>query len=158
MMRDMQDWLDGYSLHHQNPINQLLHWLCVPPIVWSVIALFWVIPVPMALAQPGAWAVLTIVVVFFWYWRQSRRLAIALLITFATLAFFTHFLYKFLGATRLCYLALSVFVVAWIGQFIGHHFEQKRPSFLTNVFYLLIAPAWLMEKLLRKLGIPTSFT
>lgn len=45
-----------------------------------------------------------------------------------------------------------MFVVAWIGQFIGHQFEGRKPSFLTDLAYLLIGPAWLMAKLLRRLG------
>ena len=50
------------------------------------------------------------------------------------------------------WLAVGVFVAAWIGQFIGHQFEGRRPSFLTDLAYLLIGPAWLMAKLLRRLG------
>ncbi|MEO8746206.1 MAG: Mpo1-like protein [Rhodanobacter sp.] len=152
-MRSMQDWLDSYSADHRNPTNQLAHWVCVPPIVWAVIALLWVIPVPALLLRPGAWAVLVIVLAFYWYWKQSHRLAAALLIAFALLALITHLLFIELGAVRLSYLAIAVFVVAWIGQFIGHHFEGRRPSFLTDVSYLLIGPAWLMAKLLRKLGV-----
>ena len=152
-MRSMQDWLDSYSADHRNPTNQLAHWVCVPPIVWAVIALLWVIPVPALLLRPGAWAVLVIVLAFYWYWKQSHRLAAALLIAFALLALITHLLFIELGAVRLSYLAIAVFVVAWIGQFIGHHFEGRRPSFLTDLSYLLIGPAWLMAKLLRKLGV-----
>ena len=49
---------------------------------------------------------------------------------------------------------MGVFVVAWIGQFIGHSklFEGKRPSFFTDLRYLLIGPAWVLAKLYRKLG------
>lgn len=152
-MRSMQDWLDSYSADHRNPTNQVAHWLCVPPIVWSVIALLWAIPVPASILRPGAWAVLVIVLAVYWYWKQSHRLAAALMIAFAVLALITHLLFIELGPTRLCYLAVAVFVVAWIGQFIGHHYEGRRPSFLTDLSYLLIGPAWLMAKLLRKLGL-----
>jgi len=155
-MRTMQDWLDSYSSDHRNPTNQRLHWLCVPPIVWSVIALLWAIPVPAAFAKPGAWAVLVMVLAFYWYWQRSRRLATALLVAFAILGLVTHLLYQRLGPAQLCYLAIVVFVVAWIGQFVGHHYEGRRPSFLTDLSYLLIGPAWLMEKLLRKLGLGAS--
>ena len=151
-MRDMQSWLDSYSGDHQNPTNQRLHWLCVPPIVWSVIALLWTIPVPASFARPGAWAVLVMVLAFYWYWKHSRRLAAALLITFALLGLLTNLLFVELGAASLRWLAIGVFVVAWIGQFIGHKFEGRRPSFLTDLSYLLIGPAWLMAKLLRKMG------
>jgi uncharacterized membrane protein YGL010W len=124
----------------------------VPPIVWSVIALLWAIPVPATFARPGALAVLVMVLAFYWYWRRSQVLATALLVAFAVLTLITHLLFVALGTAGLCYLALGVFVVAWIGQFVGHHFEGRRPSFLTDVSYLLIGPAWLMAKLLRKLG------
>jgi len=151
-MRTMQDWLDSYSNDHQNPTNRLFHWFCVPPIVWSVIALLWTIPVPAALFRPGTVAVAVMVLAFYWYWKHSRRLAIALLIAFALLGLLTNLLYYRLGAASLCWLAIGVFVVAWIGQFIGHQFEGRRPSFLTDLSYLLIGPAWLMAKLLRGLG------
>ena len=151
-MRTMQSWLDSYSADHQNPINKRLHWLCVPPIVWSVIALLWAIPVPQDFVRAGAWSVLMMVVAFYWYWKHSHRLAAALLIAFVVLALITNALFLELGATRLCLLSVIVFVVAWIGQFIGHRHEGRRPSFLTDLSYLLIGPAWLMAKLLRKLG------
>jgi len=151
-MRTMQDWLDSYSNDHQNPTNRVFHWFCVPPIVWSVIALLWTIPVPATLFRPGTVAVTVMVLAFYWYWKHSHRLAIALLIAFALLGLITNLLYYRLGAASLCWLAIGVFVVAWIGQFIGHQFEGRRPSFLTDLSYLLIGPAWLMAKLLRGLG------
>jgi len=151
-MRTMQDWLDSYSGDHQNPTNRLFHWFCVPPIVWSVIALLWTIPVPAAFFRPGTVAAAVMVLAFYWYWKHSHRLALALLIAFALLGLFTNLLYYRLGAASLCWLAIGVFVVAWIGQFIGHQFEGRRPSFLTDLSYLLIGPAWLMAKLLRALG------
>jgi uncharacterized membrane protein YGL010W len=151
-MRSMQDWLDSYSSDHQNPTNQVFHWLCVPPILWSVIALLWTAPVPASFARPGSWAVLAMVLAFYWYWRRSHRLALALLLVFAVLGVITNLLYYRLGGASLCYLAIGVFVVAWIGQFIGHKYEGRKPSFLTDLSYLLIGPAWLMAKLMRKLG------
>ncbi|MFC5436413.1 DUF962 domain-containing protein [Rhodanobacter umsongensis] len=151
-MRTMQDWLDSYSGDHRNPTNRLFHWFCVPPIVWSVIALLWTIPVPASLFRPGTVAVAVMVLAFYWYWKHSHRLAIALLIAFALLGLLTNVLYYRLGAVSLCWLAIGVFVVAWIGQFIGHKFEGRKPSFLTDLAYLLIGPAWLMAKLLRALG------
>ena len=151
-MRTMQDWLDSYSNDHRNPTNQVVHWLCVPPIVWSVIALLWTIPVPLSLLRPGSWAVLAMVLAFYWYWRRSHRLALGLLLVFALLGLLTNFLYSRFGGATLTYLAVGVFVIAWIGQFVGHKIEGHKPSFLTDLSYLLIGPAWLMAKLYRKLG------
>ena len=150
--RSMQDWLDSYSADHRNPVNQVFHWCCVPPIVWAVIALLWAIPVPQTWLRPGAWAVAVMVLAFYWYWKRARTLALALLLAFALLGLLTNFLYWKLGTANLCWLAIGVFVVAWIGQFIGHKFEGRKPSFLTDLVYLLIGPAWVLAKLYRRLG------
>ena len=117
-----------------------------------MIALLWVIPVPASMLRPGAWAVLAMVLAFYWYWPRSHRLATGLLVVFALFGLLTYSLYERLGAAPLRNLAIGVFVVAWVGQFIGHQFEERKPSFLTDLSYLLIGPAWLMVKLLRKLG------
>ena len=46
-----------------------------------------------------------------------------------------------------------IFLIAWTGQFVGHKHEGKKPSFLTNMVFLLIGPAWILSFLFRKMGI-----
>lgn len=46
--------------------------------------------------------------------------------------------------------ALAIFVLAWMGQFIGHKIEGKKPSFLKDLVFLLIGPAWLMHLFFKK--------
>jgi uncharacterized membrane protein YGL010W len=150
--RSMRDWLDSYSHDHQHPANQLLHWICVPLIVWSAIAMLWTIPVPEAWFRPGSWAVLAIVLAFTWYWKHSRRLGAALLVVLTIFALSCYWAFQQFGPTILLRTGIGVFVVAWIGQFIGHLMEGRRPSFFTDLAYLLIGPAWLMDKLLYRLG------
>lgn len=43
----------------------------------------------------------------------------------------------------------GIFVVAWIGQFIGHKIEGKKSSFLEDLQFLLIGPAWVADSLMR---------
>ena len=50
-------------------------------------------------------------------------------------------------------LSLLVFIIAWAGQFIGHHIEKKRPSFLKDIQFLLIGPLWLLSFIYRKFEI-----
>jgi len=50
-------------------------------------------------------------------------------------------------------LALTVFVLAWVLQFIGHAIEGKRPSFFKDLQFLLIGPAWLMAFVYRALSL-----
>ncbi|MGF6496274.1 putative membrane protein YGL010W [Luteibacter sp. 621] len=152
-MRDAATWFGNYSRDHQNPTNRLIHWICVPAITWTVIAFIWLIPVPSAFGKPGLWAVVGMFLAFcFYYYRLSRVIGIAMAGAFISLAFLTDFLYYALGPSGLAWLAAVVFVAAWIGQFIGHKIEGRRPSFFTDLQYLLIGPAWLMSKALRRAG------
>lgn len=42
--------------------------------------------------------------------------------------------------------------LAWIGQFIGHKLEGKKPAYLSDLVFLLIGPAWLTSKIYAKNG------
>jgi len=152
-MRSIHDWFGNYSADHQNPTNRLIHWICVPAILWAVVALLWLIPVPASIGRPGFWCGLIMVAALSFYWRLSRPLGAAMIAFFIVLALLTEALYRALGPQHLLWAAIAVFVVAWIGQFIGHKIEGGRPSFFTDLAYLLIGPAWLMGKLMRRLGV-----
>ena len=45
-------------------------------------------------------------------------------------------------------------MVSWVFQFIGHMFEGQKPSFMSDVRFLLIGPAWLMHFVYRRAGLP----
>ncbi len=152
-MRTIHDWFGSYSADHQNPTNRLIHWICVPAILWSAMAALWVLPVPASIGRPGLWCALPMVGALTFYWRLSRPLGAAMIALFIALALLTNVAYEALGPSRLLWLAIGVFVIAWIGQFVGHIIEGKRPSFFTDLAYLLIGPAWLMGKLLRRAGV-----
>jgi len=151
--RPVDQWLGNYSEDHRNPTNVLIHWICVPLIVWTVVALLWVIPVPAMLGRPGLWAGVAMVAALSFYLRLSRPLGVAMLLLFVLLGLISEGLYRVLGPGLLLALAIGVFVVAWIAQFIGHNIEGRRPAFLTDLVYLLIGPAWIAAKVMRKFGI-----
>jgi len=150
--RPIDRWLDSYAGDHENTTNQAIHLVCVPAIVWSVTAALWVIPVPSSLAQPGALMGLAMFLALVWYWRLSRPLALGALLVFTGFGLLNYGLSQALGMAGLAWLALGVFVLAWIGQFIGHKIEGRRPSFFTDLKYLLVGPLWTLDKLYRKAG------
>jgi len=151
--REVDRWLGNYSEDHRNPTNIVIHWICVPLILWTVIALLWVVPVPAMLGRAGLWAAVAMFAALTFYLRLSRPLGLAMFAAFVVLGLVTEALYRRLGPAALMWLAIAVFVVAWIAQFVGHKVEGKRPSFLTDLAYLLIGPAWIVAKIMRRLGI-----
>jgi uncharacterized membrane protein YGL010W len=150
--RPIDRWFASYSGDHRNATNQLIHVVCVPAILWSVIALLWCLPTPGAWFRQGIWAGLAMFGAWMFYYRASKALGFGMLATFVLMAWMTKYLHDALDTRGLLYLAVAVFVVAWIGQFVGHKIEGRKPSFLTDLTYLLIGPAWVLAKLYRKLG------
>lgn len=151
--REVDRLLGNYSEDHRHPTNITVHHVCVPLIVWSLVAMLWVVPVATGVGRPGFWAALAMVGALGFYFRLSRPLGFAALAMFLVMAVVTEALHRMLGSTGLLFTASAVFVAAWIGQFVGHRIEGKRPSFLTDLVYLLVGPIWIVAKLLRKLRI-----
>jgi uncharacterized membrane protein YGL010W len=154
-MRTIDRLLEEYGESHRNPVNKLIHWVAVPVIVWTVVALLWSIPFPF---DPGLqripvnWAILALLLAQIYWFRLSLRLGLGLLVYNLAMILLTVLVGQ-QSAWPLWVLALAVFVAAWVLQFIGHAIEGKRPSFLRDVQFLLIGPAWLLAFVYRALGI-----
>ena len=153
-MRSVEQWFGEYGESHANPRNELLHIICVPAIVMTVIGFLWSIPVPAAFLEVSPWlnwATIVIVLAVVYYFTLSIALGIGAAIGLAILAYIVSFLDTL--AWPLWLTCLVIFVIAWIGQFIGHAIEGKRPSFTKDIQFLLIGPLWLLGHLYRRLGI-----
>ena len=143
--------LDEYGESHQNETNKAVHWVCVPVIVWTVIALLWAIPSPFGLPFIN-WATLLLAASLAYYIRLSPALAVGFAV-YAVACVGVIIAYQAVTSFPLWQAALIVFVIAWIGQFWGHKIEGKKPSFFKDVQFLMIGPAWLMSFLYQRLGI-----
>jgi uncharacterized membrane protein YGL010W len=153
-MRTVEQWFGEYGESHKNPRNELLHILCVPAIVLSVIGFLWSIPLPAAFAELSPWlnwATIALVLAVAYYFALSVPLGIGAAVGLGILAYIVSWLDTL--AWPLWFTCVVIFVVAWIGQFIGHAIEGKRPSFFKDLQFLLIGPLWLLGHLYRRLGI-----
>ncbi|MGA9855401.1 MAG: Mpo1-like protein [Gammaproteobacteria bacterium] len=151
-MRAVQSWLDEYSESHQNPINKTLHWICVPLILLSLIGLLWSIPVPHAFAETSPllnWGVLFLIAALLYYFALAWRLAVGMMLVVLMVIAIVYSVNR--SPANLPMVSLGVFVIAWIGQFIGHKIEGRKPSFFRDIQFLLIGPVWLLAFLYRRL-------
>jgi uncharacterized membrane protein YGL010W len=97
------------------------------------------------------WATIAIVLSIVYYFSLSATLGLGAAIGLGIMAYIVSWLDTL--AWPLWATCLVIFVIAWIGQFIGHAIEGKRPSFMKDIQFLLIGPIWLLGHLYRKLGI-----
>ncbi len=153
-MRTLHQWLDEYGDSHQNRTNKALHWVCVPVIVLCVFGLLASIPVPAAvsiIAPWFDWGIATAALATLYYLKLSPLLAVGAGVCFALLFLVLRGLEALpwpLWAT-----CTALFVLAWIGQFIGHAIEGRRPSFFKDLQFLMIGPLWLLAFVYRGLGL-----
>jgi uncharacterized membrane protein YGL010W len=153
-MRTLGAWLAEYDESHRHPANKLLHWTCVPAIVLAVTGLLWSIPVPDAFARASPWlnwATLTLAATVVYYAVLSVRLAVGIVLAYIVVVGGVLLLQGL--PWPLWASALAIFVAGWIGQFIGHAVEGRRPSFFKDVQFLLIGPLWLLAGTYRLAGI-----
>ena len=154
--KSADDWFAEYGVCHQNRTNKIIHWICVPLIMLSLLGLIWEIPVPESihnLLPWFNWAILFVVICLIFYLALSFSLALGMAAISASCLFLIRE-YTALQLTDLWVASLTIFVIAWIGQLIGHRIEGKKPAFLDDLKFLLIGPIWLLGMLYRKLGIP----
>ena len=153
-MRTVRDWLGEYGTSHKNPVNKLLHWICVPLIVLTVFGLLWSLPVPGLFSGISPWlnwATVLAGAALLYYFALSPALAAGVLAAFVLLLLVTQWLATL--PWPLWLTSLTIFVVAWVGQFIGHAIEGRRPSFFKDVQFLLIGPLWLLAAAYRRIGL-----
>ncbi len=156
-MRKIDSLLEEYGRSHKNDTNKKIHWICVPAIFWSVVALIYSIPNALLLSVFGDtylsnWAVIVLVLVVVYYFSLSIPLGLGMAFV-GVLAIALSSTVSQIEILPLWTIALIVFFIAWVGQFWGHKIEGKKPSFLKDLQFLLIGPAWLMHFIFKRLGV-----
>jgi uncharacterized membrane protein YGL010W len=153
-MKNADEWFAEYGESHQDHTNKIIHWICVPAIVFSLIGLLWSLPRPEYFAAISPWlnwGTLFIVLAMLYYAILSWPLMLGMIVISALVIIGNAALARL--NTPLWQISLGIFVLAWIGQFIGHRIEGKKPSFFKDIQFLLIGPIWLLGFIYRKVGI-----
>ena len=156
-MRKIDQLFAEYAESHQNQTNKFIHWICVPLIFFTIVGFISLIPAPHFCAPYfGCISVASIVALFsvtIFYFTLSWRISLIMLLIMLLMEHFTFAInVHFKENSWIIYL--SIFVITWIFQFIGHKIEGKKPSFLKDLQFLLVGPIWLLHFILKKIGIP----
>jgi len=157
-MRRIDRLLAEYGESHQHETNKLIHWVCVPLIVFSIVGLLWSLPhatlaglFPEPVAPFVNWATLALAAVMLYYVTLSVPLAMGMLVLIGLFSFCAECISEF-STVPLWSVSGSIFLLAWVGQFTGHKLEKKKPSFFKDIQFLLIGPAWLIHFVYNRIG------
>lgn len=139
--RQVDALLDKYGESHRHPANELIHVICIPAIIFSFLGLLWSL-------HPLAALAVTIISLIY-YLRLSVSFALGMLLMSGVMLW----MLSLLPQAHVLSISLAVFVVSWIGQFIGHKIEGKKPSFFDDLRFLLIGPLFVLAILYRRMHI-----
>ena len=157
MNKTIEEWLNEYGESHQNPTNKLIHWICVPLIMLSLIGLLSSIPNSFKIVIGSNtfflnWSMIFLFFASLYYLKLSRTLFIGMILVSFLLLYSVEIMKSY--DIVLWHLSIGIFILAWTGQFIGHKIEGIKPSFFKDIQFLLIGPAWLLSFIYKKLNIP----
>ena len=132
--------LESYEKNHQNPINEAIHIIAIPLIMFSILGMTAAFDIFLEYILVG--------IVFFYYLKLSKSAALLMLV----------WLLIYLGLVILLKpyiieISILLFAFGWILQFLGHFIEGKRPSFFEDLRYFLIGPLFVVQKVISKFGI-----
>jgi uncharacterized membrane protein YGL010W len=137
MTQELQLKFNDYALHHAHPKNRLTHYLGIPLIAASTLGLFSLIK----LGHIDAGFLIALIAMAF-YFFLDKRIASYFMIPIALL--------YYIGASSSMAVLISMQVIGWITQYIGHYvYEKKSPAFYKNLQHLLIGPIWIFAKVIH---------
>jgi uncharacterized membrane protein YGL010W len=137
--RNIDILLARYAESHRNHTNEIIHFVCIPLIVLSLLGILWALHPVLAIAVTLA--------SLFYYVKLSRGFALGMgVMSAAMLA-----ILAVMPDMTVLPVSIAIFVVSWIGQFIGHRIEGKKPSFLEDLRFLLIGPLFVLSFLYRRM-------
>ncbi len=141
-MRSLKQWFDAYGESHTNTTNIVIHKICVPLIMFSILGMLWAIPTPNLFGSTTYinWATVFAAVCMLFYILLGLRIALVMISQVGLMTFILNWIHLNIG--NLFIISLTIFIVSWLFQFIGHKIEGKKPSFIQDLQFLLIGPLW----------------
>lgn len=157
-MKSIEEQLARYKSVHLNQKNINTHFIGVPLIVFAVTLMLSAITIEInldnVLSTEGTLSFTLAMVIFafvaLYYAALHRLLALGMLIYLLINLFVAQL---FSDSEGLLYIALALFVVGWIIQFIGHYYEKAQPAFVDDLSQFLIGPLFLMAEVYFFLGL-----
>jgi uncharacterized membrane protein YGL010W len=135
----LQAHFADYAAFHGTPGNKACHYVAVPLIVLTLVALLAQVELATVSGFTVTLAEVVIVLVTAYYLTLDATLALLMLAVSVLFAWGGRFIPPM--------IALALFAAAWILQFIGHYvYEHKSPAFFRNVTHLLVGPLWILAK------------
>lgn len=150
-MKTALEQLTSYAAYHRDRRNIATHLIGVPMIMLSILILLArpAFEVAGVTVTPGLPVMLA---AGLYYLRLDARLGLAMCAIIAGMAWIAAMLASLPAALWLG-TGIGMFVIGWIIQFVGHHYEGRKPAFFDDIMGLLIGPFFVLAEVAYACGL-----
>ncbi|GAA4420607.1 DUF962 domain-containing protein [Acidovorax lacteus] len=143
-MKTLIDHLSQYADYHRDPRNILTHFFGVPMIMLAVVVLlsrpgFDIGGLLVSPALAGALAACV------FYARLDARYGLTMALLLAAMLAGGQWLAA-QGTALWLGAGVGLFVVGWVIQFVGHHYEGRKPAFVDDLVGLIVGPLFVVAE------------
>ena len=151
-MRNLEQHITQYAAYHRDRRNIATHFVGVPMIVFSVVLAL----TPFSVGGVNV-ALIALVIAAVYYVILDVALGTAMLIFLFVCYLVSIYMTAVIGHTGIVLgMALLLFVVGWIIQFVGHKYEGMKPAFTDDIMGLVIGPLFIMTEVFFLLRLKAS--
>ncbi|MBM3107759.1 DUF962 domain-containing protein [Pseudomonas sp. V1] len=149
-MKNLVEYLSQYAAYHRDPRNIATHFVGIPMIVVAVTVLLSRPGLDMA----GVWlspALLVALLTGWFYLRLDQQFGLIMALLLGLCLWAGQVLAQQSTVVWLS-AGLGLFVLGWIIQFVGHHYEGRKPAFVDDLSGLIVGPLFVVAELAFVLG------
>ena len=143
--------LASYASVHRDWRNKATHFVGIPVIVFSLQLILSLWRFEIGDRQWTLSLAITIVAVLGWM-ALDLGIGIAMAVIMALAWYAAEAFVAALGSAQAVWIAFSVLFGGWVLQFLGHHYEGKRPALIDNIFQAFIGPMFLVAEAMVAMG------
>jgi hypothetical protein len=155
-VQETDTWLAEYGEDHRDISFAAIYWVSVVVLVFSTVGLLWVLPVPAEFEQISPllnWGSTFLMAAAVYYFIISMPLAIGMLPFVFGIAALQVRVQQ--SPWPLSYVAAILFAASVVGIYLGRSSSDgTMRAVMRDIQLMMIAPAWLLSNLYRRLGIP----
>lgn len=134
-------WAD-YDQHHRAAGNKYCHMLGIPLIIIGLLGVLLAGPHFDVIGLPMDLAILLVL--------GAGVIDVFLDAKLGAAMFVVDILFYLIARQLNVKLALGLFVLGWVFQFVGHGvYEKRAPAFSKNLTHLLVGPLWVLNHIVH---------
>jgi uncharacterized membrane protein YGL010W len=144
--------LASYASVHRDPRNKATHFVGIPIIVFSLLLALSLWKLNLGVGEDASMAMVIGVIAALGWIALDLGIGLVMAALLLVAWYAAEALAGALGHAGTWTAFGVLFVGGWVLQFLGHHYEGKRPALIDNIFQAFVGPMFLVAEAMVVMG------